>query len=139
LSSSACSGKCVGIPDGDTITVLQDGKEQIRIRLCGINCPEKGLAFATKAKQFTSGLVFGKIIEIKHTDTDWYGRTVAWVYVGSRCVNEELLKAGLAWHYKRYSKDRNLAAFEKKARQRKIGLWRDPHHVPLWVWRKKLI
>ena len=109
------SGKCVGIQDGDTITVLLDGKEQVRIRLHGIDCPEKGQAFATKAKQFTSDLVFGKTVEIKPTDTDQYGRTIAWVYVGSKCVNEEILKASLAWHYKRYSKERHLAELENQA------------------------
>lgn len=131
------SGKCVGIQDGDTITVLQDGKEQVRIRLHGIDCPERGQAFATKAKQFTSDLVFGKTVEIKPTDTDQYGRIIAWVYVGPKCINEEILKAGLAWHYKRYSKEHHLAELEDQAREKKIGLWSDPYHVPPWEWRRK--
>lgn len=90
------TGKCVGINDGDTITVLQDGKEQLRIRLYGIDYPERGQAFAAKAKQFTSDLAFGKTVEFKLTDTDQYRRIIVRVYVGSKCVNEEILKAGLA-------------------------------------------
>ena len=73
--SWAWSGKVIGIADGDTITVLRD-KEQVRIRLYGIDCPEGGQAFGTKAKQFTSGMVFGEVVEVEPVDTDRYGRRV---------------------------------------------------------------
>jgi len=136
-STFAWSGKCVGIQDGDTITVLTEGKRQVRIRLYGIDCPESGQAFGTKAKQYTADMVFKKDVEIKSTDTDRYGRTIAWVYIGEKCVNEEILKAGLAWHYKKYSKERYLADLEDQARERKIGLWSDPHCMPPWEWRRK--
>jgi len=136
-STFAWSGKCVGIQDGDTITVLTEGKRQVRIRLYGIDCPESGQAFGTKAKQYTADMVFKKDVEIKSTDTDRYGRTIAWVYIGEKCVNEEILKAGLAWHYKKYSKERHLADLENQARGKKIGLWSDPHCMPPWEWRRK--
>ena len=67
-------------------------------------------------------LVLRKIAEIKPTDTDWYGKTVAWVYVEGKCVNEEIIRAGLAWHYKKYSKDRNLDELGDHAREKKTGL-----------------
>ena len=91
------SGKVVGIKDGETITVLnsktlKDGK----IRLYGIDCPEGEQAYSKRAKQFTSKLVFGKLVEVKVMDIDRYGRTVAIIYADKTLLNEELVKAGLA-------------------------------------------
>jgi len=74
------SGKCVGVTDGDTIGVLKDGKET-KIRLDGIDCPETGQDFGSKAKRFTSNLVFGKTVEVYQKDIDKYGRTVARIIV----------------------------------------------------------
>jgi endonuclease YncB( thermonuclease family) len=77
---------------------------QVKIRLHGIDCPEGGQAFGRKAKQFTSSQCYGKIIQYREVDTDRYGRTVATVYLDDgRELNLEILKAGYAWHYKRYS------------------------------------
>ena len=97
----AWSGKVVAIADGDTITVLRD-REQARIRLYGIDTPEKGQAFGKKAKQFTSDMVFGKVVEVEPVDIDRYGRTVALVTVLQRLVNEALVHAGCAGVYTRY-------------------------------------
>jgi micrococcal nuclease len=81
-------------------------------------------------------MVFGKLVEVKPTITDRYGRTVAWVYVDNICLNEELLRAGLAWHYKKYSQDTKLAVLENEARDKKIGFWSDKNSVPPWEWRR---
>jgi endonuclease YncB( thermonuclease family) len=93
----------IGVADGDTITVLHEKRPE-RIRLCGIDCPEKRQPFGKRAKQFTSELVFGKVVEIDPVDTDRYGRTVAFVRVEDITVNEELIKKGLGWVYVRYCK-----------------------------------
>lgn len=124
----------VGVSDGDTITVIHYGKGE-RIRLYGIDCPEKKQAFGKRAKQFTSNMVFGKNVKVRPVTTDRYGRTIAWVYVDGTCLNEELLKAGLAWHYKRYSSERHLANLETEARHTRAGLWSDPYSVPPWDFR----
>jgi endonuclease YncB( thermonuclease family) len=135
----AWSGKVIGVADGDTITVLRD-KEQVRIRLYGIDTPEKGQAFGKKAKQFTSGLLFGKVVEVEPVDIDRYGRTVALVTVFKRLANEELVNAGFAWVYTRYC-DRPICErwkmLEYEAREAKRGLWSDPHAIPPWEFRKK--
>jgi len=128
------TGKVVGVSDGDTITVMHHGKGE-RIRLYGIDCPEKRQAFGKRAKQFTSNMVFGKSVEVSPVTTDRYGRTIAWIYVNRTCLNEELLKAGLAWHYKRYSDEKHLAGIETDAKQRKAGLWSDPNPIPPWNFR----
>jgi hypothetical protein len=113
---------------------MHEGRAE-KIRLHGIDCPEMGQPFGKRAKQFTSDMVFGKIVEVKPTDRDRYGRTVAWVYVDSICLNKELLKVGLAWHYKQYSKDNELAILELVAQKKKIGLWSDPHAISPWEFR----
>ena len=134
--------KVVGVSDGDTITVLSADKKQIKIRLYGIDCPEKHQAFGQKTKKFTSDMVFGKSVEIKPVSTDRYGRTVAWVsLIGHKgpTLNEELLQAGLAWHYKKYSNDHTLSIYEQYAKGEKIGLWSDPNPIPPWDFRRGIV
>ncbi|MCB5246585.1 MAG: thermonuclease family protein [Candidatus Cloacimonetes bacterium] len=135
LSVKDINGKVVSIQDGDTITVLQ-GSSTYRIRLQGIDCPEKGQAFGNVARQFTSDLAFGKKVKVKYEERDQYKRYLGTVYVGDRNLNKELLKAGLAWHYKEYSKDPVLAGLEVKARLDKKGLWSYPKAIPPWEFRR---
>lgn len=131
------SGRVVGVSDGDTLRVLHSGKTE-KIRLNGIDCPEKGQPFGTKAKQFTSAMVFGKEVTIQVKDTDKYERTVADVMLpDGRVLNRELVAAGLAWWYRKYSKNESLGQLEADARTARRGLWADPKPVPPWCWRKQ--
>ena len=137
--SWAWSGKVIGVADGDTITVLRDKQPQ-KIRLYGIDCPEKRQPFGKRAKQFTSKLVFGKLVDIEPVTVDRYGRTVAFVRVENTSVNEELIKGGLAWVYSRYCKLPLCArwqSLEVEARIRKRGLWGDSNHIPPWEFRRQ--
>ena len=138
LPSIHFTGKVVGVTDGDTITVLHNGKGE-RVRLHGIDCPEKGQAFGTVAKQFTSALVFGKEVTVTVQDSDKYGRTIGEVtLLDGRVLNHELVKAGLAWWYRKYAPgDTTLEHLEAEARNAKRGLWVDPNPVPPWEWRKR--
>ena len=136
LYAGSWEGKVVGIADGDTIKVLKDGK-QVKIRLASIDCPEKGQPYSQAARKFTAKLVAEKIVKVWPTDTDRYGRTVAFVFVADKNLNKELLSAGLAWHYKRYSRDPELAKLEFKARSEKRGLWIEPNSIPPWEWRRQ--
>jgi micrococcal nuclease len=132
---SQLEGKAIGISDGDTFTLLVD-KETIKIRLHGIDCPEKSQDFGSAAKTFLSDLIFGKMVSVKTMNKDRYGRTIAIVTIDGRNVNEELLKAGLAWHFKRYDKNAVWAQLEEKAREEKKGLWVMPNPIPPWECRK---
>lgn len=134
-AQQAFTAKVIGVFDGDTIMVLK-GPSQVRIRLHGIDAPEKGQAFGNKARQFTANLVSGKTVLVKPTDTDRHGRTVAWVFVDGRNANEAIIRAGLAWHFKKYSSDANLAHAEAEARDQKAGLWRDPSAMAPWAYRQ---
>ena len=131
----AWDGKVVSVTDGDTIKVLKDGK-QVKIRLASIDCPEKGQPYGNTAKRFAANMVAGKVVKIWPTDTDRYGRIVAFIFVGDKNLNKELLSSGLAWHYKKYSRDPELAKLEFEERSKKIGLWKEPDPVPPWEWRR---
>ena len=127
-------GKVVGVTDGDTITVLHDGKAEI-INVYGIDCPELKQSFGKRAKTFTYEMVFGKNVKVEPVATDKHEGTTAWININGTTLNEELLKAGLAWHYKKYSQEWHFAVLEAQARRGKVGLWRHPRHIPPWDYR----
>jgi micrococcal nuclease len=135
LFANTFTAKVIGITDGDSITVLTDKKQQVKIRLEGIDCPELRQDFGNRAKQTTSGLCFKKNVRVKKTGTDRYGRMLAYVYVDNLCVNRELIKLGMAWQYKQYNKDPTLAKLEAKARKAKVGLWAQKNPEAPWEWR----
>ena len=124
----------VRIADGDTITVLMH-RTQRRVRLEGIDCPERGQPFSTRAREFLAGLIAGNSVELRSSGRDQYGRDLGHVYVDGKHVNAELLGAGLAWHFKRYNKDPLSPHPEAQARQAHRGLWDDKEPVPPWEWR----
>jgi endonuclease YncB( thermonuclease family) len=130
-------GKVIAVSDGDTLTIL-DGREQHKIRLFGIDSPERGQPFSQKAKQFTSEAAFGKQATIEVVDVDQYGRIVGEVFLpGARHLNAELVREGFAWWYRKYAQDeKHLEELEAEARKEKRGLWADEHPVPPWEWRK---
>ncbi len=103
-------GKVIRIADGDTITILDSTNTQKRIRLYGVDCPEDGQDFSNVAKKFTSDKCFGKVVQVEVRDVDRYGRTVGVVILpDSTVLNKELLKAGLAWHYKYFDKSSEIS------------------------------
>ncbi len=126
---------CIKVADGDTIKVRLDDDSVENVRLYGVDCPERRQSFGERATEFTKDMVLGETVNISPVTTDKYGRTVAWVYVDGKCLDKELLKAGLAWHYKEYAEEEELAILEEEARAKKIGLWQDPHPTPPWEWR----
>jgi len=131
-------GKVVAITDGDTFKLLDQDSTLHRIRVANIDCPEKKQPFSTRAKQFTSDQIFNKNITIKVQSKDRYGRVIANViYNDSLNLSKELLKAGMAWHFVKYSKDKSLQFFENEARLKNVGLWTDKAPIPPWEWRSK--
>jgi endonuclease YncB( thermonuclease family) len=94
-------GKVVAVLDGDTFSILHEGRAE-KVRLAGVDCPEKGQPFGSKAKQFTSALVFGQLAQIKVYGRDRYGRTLGdAVLADGRVLSKELIRAGYAWWYRR--------------------------------------
>lgn len=132
----ALSGKVVGISDGDTFKLLVDGNKTIRVRLFGIDAPEKEQDYGTQAKQALSNLIFAKEVQVEQKNKDRYGRIIGVVYVNNINVNEELLRQGMVWHYTEFDKSERWAELSKEARQGKMGLWNKRNPTPPWQWRK---
>lgn len=128
----------ISVSDGDTFTMLTADNKQFKIRLHGIDCPEKSQDYGNKAKEYTSKLVFGRYVHVAITDTDRYSRLVGKVfYDGKTCLNEELLKAGMAWHYKKYDTSAYWSRLELSAKRQKKGLWAGKSPVEPWKYRKR--
>lgn len=134
-------GRVVGIADGDTVTVLDDTNTQWKIRLMGIDAPEKKMPFGQKSKESLSALVFNKQVYVDFNKRDRYGRTVGKILVDGTDANLEQVKAGLAWHYKQYEREQSVAdraayaQAEELARTERRGLWADADPIPPWDWR----
>lgn len=128
----------VGISDGDTFKGLTQDKIEIRFRIYGIDAPEKNQAFSNKSKQYLSGLIHEKKVGIRvQKKHDGFGRPVVWVYTPEgKDVASEMLKAGMAWHFKQYDNSEEYAELERSAKANSIGLWRDKKPVAPWDYRK---
>lgn len=135
------TGRVVGVADGDTVTVLDGANTQHKIRLSGIDAPEKTQAFGMRSKQSLSDLVFDKQVNVETNKKDRYGREVGKILLTGQDVNLEQVTRGFAWHYKQYEReqsanDRKLYDFvEHAARADRRGLWIDVDPVPPWKYR----
>jgi len=148
LASIACTalgseivGQVVGVADGDTITVLVDGHDSVKVRLAGIDAPEKAQPFGAVSKRHLSDRVFGRPVTVEWTKKDRYGRVIGRVLADGEDVCLDQVRSGLAWHYKHYASEQAAgqrtayAAAEEQARQEKAGLWSQPNPVPPWEFR----
>jgi endonuclease YncB( thermonuclease family) len=137
------TGRVVHVADGDTLTVLDATNTQQRIRLAGIDAPEKGQAFGDASRKYLAGLVAGQRINVEWHKHDRFGRIVGKVLRDGTDVCLEQVRAGMAWHFKKYQheqtpEDRGVyAETEDRARAGKAGLWRDSRPLPPWEFRKQ--
>jgi endonuclease YncB( thermonuclease family) len=143
LFAETLAGRVVGVADGDTITVLDSTRTQHRIRLQGIDAPEGRQAFGNVSKRALSDMVHGKDVVIEYHNQDRYGRILGIVLIGGRDVNLEMVRAGMAWHYKQYQRDQTpanriaYAQAEIDARAAGKGLWRDANPTAPWDFRRQ--
>jgi micrococcal nuclease len=129
-------GKVVAVADGDTVTVLVD-RVQVKVRLWGIDAPEKAQAFGQRSREHVSSLVFGRQVRVEVWGRDRYDRTLGRIYVDATDVNLQMVRAGMAWWYQKYSpKAQDIEVAEQQARSAKLGLWRDVDPQPPWEFRK---
>jgi endonuclease YncB( thermonuclease family) len=150
--ASTLAGRIVAVADGDTLTILTDDHKQHRIRVAGIDAPEKRQAFGTRSRENLARMAHGKAAVADCPKTDRYGRKVCKVFVQPadcpQCgktldVGYAQISAGLAWWYRRYAKEQSIEdrgryeSEETDARLRKRGLWSDPAAVAPWDWRQK--
>ena len=142
-NAKTIEGLVVGVADGDTITVLDQQKNTYKIRLQGIDAPEKKQAFGEKSKQSLHDLVHSKQVRIEYDKEDKYGRIVGKVTVDDVDVCLQQLVLGMAWHYKKYQNEQSVSDralysdTELKSKSLKLGLWSDDTPMPPWEFRKK--
>jgi micrococcal nuclease len=134
--SKEFKARVVGITDGDTIKVLKDGTEY-KIRLRGIDCPEKSQPFGKQAKLLTSQLAFNKDVSVIESGQDRYGRIIGDVILADHTsLSQDLVRAGYAWWYRQYApKDRTLAYAEADAKLDNIGIWSARYTQTPWDYR----
>lgn len=134
-------GKVINVHDGDTVTVLDESNQKFNIRLHGIDAPELKQAFGSVSQKNLARLVLGKQVSVYWTKVDKYRRTVGTIRIDGRDINIEQVKAGLAWHFKKYQDEQEpedrvtYAAAEVAARTAKLGLWEDPDPIAPGDWR----
>ena len=136
---SRLTGKVVSVIDGDTYDLLVKGNGTIRVRMQGIDAPEREMPHYRASKNHLSGLCFGKSVTLEVTGRDSGGRILGFTYLeDDRELCQEMVRAGYAWHFKRYNSDKVLSDLEKEARLAKRGLWTDTNPVPPWEYRQKM-
>jgi endonuclease YncB( thermonuclease family) len=143
LNATTLQGKVVHVADGDTITVLDATNTQHKIRLQGIDAPEKAQPFGQKSKQSLSQMVYNKQVTVEYQKKDKYGRTLGKVLHNGTDVCLEQIKLGIAWHYKKYKSEQpkedreTYAQAELEARTKTVGIWKDKNPTPPWEFRKQ--
>ena len=136
------TGRVVRVTDGDTIVVLGLDNAQHKIRLTGIDAPERGQAFGTKSRDHLSNSVAGKFVVVVYEKRDRYERILGKVLLSGKEMNLEQIRVGLAWHYKKYQNEQSPAdrelysEAEVEAREAKRGLWYDAQSLPPWEYRQ---
>ncbi len=137
INNDYISGKVIRIVDGDTYHLLTEDNQTLKIRMEGIDAPERAMPFYRVSKDYLGKLCFGKRVKLKSTSIDQYGRHLGFTYLedGSELCHE-MIKAGLAWHYKKYNSDEDLANLEIEARKSKKGIWSDNNPMPPWEYRR---
>ena len=128
-------GRVVGVHDGDTITLLTELNQPIKIRLSQIDAPESDQAFGQVSRQSLSNLVFNRTVRVAVDTIDAHDRVVGMVFVEGFDVSSEQIRRGMAWAYRQYLHDQSLLQLEAQARRARLGLWADRNPMPPWVYR----
>ena len=142
VQADTVTGNIVRIIDGDTVVVLDSNKVQYKIRLMGIDAPEKKQAYGKKSKDNLSDLVAGKFVVVEYDKLDRYQRIIGKIQLSGEDINLEQISSGMAWHYKKYQGEQSqvdrikYSEAEVDARNTKRGLWHDSEPIPPWDYRK---
>lgn len=143
VQADVLTGKVVGISDGDTITVLDATKTEHKVRLMGIDAPEKSQDFGNQSKRALSDYIYQKEVTVEYKKQDRYKRKVGKVIFEGKDICLAMIELGMAWHYKDYEKeqsktDRDLySQAEIKAREAKIGIWQATNPIAPSEFRHK--
>ena len=142
-NAEVLNGTVVGVSDGDTITVLDKLSKDHKVRLMGIDAPEKSQAFGNEAKQTLSNYIYTKEVSVEYKKLDKYKRIVGKVTLDGQDICLQMIVDGMAWHYTEYEKEQSKADrelyrhAEAKAREVNLGLWVEKQAVSPWIFRQK--
>lgn len=136
LQSFALDGRVVRIVDGDTLVLLTEDRDQVKVRLSEIDAPETSQAYGRKSKNALASICAGKTASLLNTGKDRYGRTLARVICGDIDANATMVEQGFAWVYDRYVKDQSLYSLQNEAKEKRLGLWRDANPLAPWEYRR---
>ncbi|MDR2955960.1 MAG: thermonuclease family protein [Prevotella sp.] len=135
--SEIITGEVVSVADGDTFTMKTMTGERIKVRLYGIDAPERGQDFSNKSRQLLNDLCYGKIVDVHSQGYDQYDRLLGFVYIDGLNVNEEMVRQGLAWYYNHFVDDHRLDSLEQVAREKKLNIWSRKNPTNPYEYRKK--
>lgn len=107
-----------------------------KIRLAGIDAPEKQQAYGVQSKIYLEHLIADKDVSIKVLSCDQYGRYVGKIYLNGKDINGEMIRSGYAWHYNHFDSNPVYAGFMLDAQRSNRGLWQEVHPTPPWIFRK---
>jgi len=131
------TGRVIKVLDGDTYDVLLPGNKTLRVRMEGIDAPERGMPFYRVSKNYLKSLCANKAVTVRITNKDQYDRYVGFTYLEDGTeLSHAMIEAGLAWHFKKYNSDSDLSNLETEAKKLKKGLWHDKSPMPPWENRR---
>lgn len=142
-SEKTLTGRVIRVTDGDTVTILTEEKEEIRIRFQGIDAPERSQDFGKRSREMLNSLVYGKTIRVEVDKIDKYGRVVGRIWLDdpftqtSADIEETMLREGMAWHYSYFNHEKKLSDAQAQAQAARRGLWSQPNPEAPWEWRRK--
>lgn len=132
--------RVVGITDGDTISILTNNNQSVKVRLYGIDAPERNQAYGSKAKEFLSSLIYNRTVTVQPISLDQYGRLIARIYLDGREMSLTMVQYGFAMWYQQYAKkDIELKNAQAKAKKQQLGIWQEANPTPPWEFRKKVV
>jgi endonuclease YncB( thermonuclease family) len=135
-AAATLAGRVVAVHDGDTLTVLA-GAREVRVRMAGIDAPERGQPYANAARRALAKRVAGREVTVDLRGRDSYGRALGVLRIGDDDVNSAQVRDGWAWVFRRFAHDAALLALEDEARRERRGLWRDAHPEAPWAFRER--
>lgn len=125
------------IIDGDTFEIVTSNQQTYKVRMNAIDCPERKQPYYQQAKNKLAAYIFGRVVQINWASKDRNQRILGDVYFKNNYINQQLIADGLAWHFKRYNNNPQLAAVEDKAKQEKKGIWQEANPVAPWLYRQQ--
>ena len=136
IAATLLEGWVVGVADGDTLIILDENRQQHKIRLAQIDAPESGMPYGRVAKKALSDAVYRRTVTVQAGERDRYGRVIGTVYLDQKNINLQMVAGGYAWAYRRYVTDIAYCRAEARARESRRGLWAEKHPIPPWQWRR---